>query len=135
MTLTRETGLGRVTINDNVIAKALIRACTKAGNRLYLATDKGKILGEPSKTGTGDLAGNFIIDEEGDSYRMVFYVVLNFGASIKKVTDTVLDALCREMQSMFPHQKGIFTMVITGVKSKNIAPRNIEVTRIYEPAR
>ena len=66
---------------------------------------------------------------------MVFYVVLNFGASIKKVTDTVLDALCREMQSMFPQQKGIFTMVITGVKSKNIAPRNIEVTRIYEPAR
>lgn len=45
MTLKKTTALGDITINDSVIARAIINSAAKAGERLFLATEKGKIIG------------------------------------------------------------------------------------------
>ena len=47
----------------------------------------------------------------------------------------VLDALEETFKSMFPSKAGKITIKIVGVKSKNIAPRDIEVVREYEATR
>ena len=39
------------------------------------------------------------------------------------------------MSAMFPEYGGELIMKIVGIKSQNIAPRDIEVKREYEPAR
>ena len=64
----------------------------------------------------------------------MFYTVIIFGSSIKSVTETVLDELQNKMQTMFPEYGGELILKIVGVKSKNVAERNIEVKREYEPA-
>lgn len=135
MTLTKTTPLGDITINDSVIARAIIRAVQTAGKRLYLSTDQGRLLGSHSRVSSGDMIDNYIIEEKDDRYYITFYVVLSFGASIKNVTQTVLSALETEMSAMFPEYGGQITMKIVGIKSKNIAPRDIEVKREYGPAR
>ena len=42
MTLKKTTALGDITINDSVIARAIINSAAKAGERLFLATEKGR---------------------------------------------------------------------------------------------
>lgn len=131
MTLTKTTDLGTISINDSVIAKTILKAASNAEGRLFLSTESGKILGYH----TNDLYGNFIMEEVDETYKITFYVIISFGSSIKMVTDKVLDALQAAMQSMFPEYGGVLTMKIVGVKSKNIAERNIEVKREYESSR
>lgn len=135
MSLSRETKLGKITINDNVIAKAILKATAGVANKLFLSTEKGKLLGSPLRVGSSELAGNIVIREVNGRYDITFYAVINFGSSIKNVTETVMNALQEEMQTMFPNQSGILTVKIVGVKSKNIAERDIEVKREYEASR
>lgn len=135
MSLSRETQLGKITINDNVIAKSILKATAGVANKLYLSTEKGKILGSPLRVGTSELAGNIVIEEIDERYEITFYVIISFGSSIKNVTETVLNTLQEEMQSMFPNQGGVLRIKIVGVKSKNVAERDIEVKREYEASR
>lgn len=135
MALTRETKLGTIAINDNVIAKAILRSAAPVSNKLFLSTEKGKILGSPSRISASELSSNVLICESEDRCDVTFYAVTRFGASIKNVTETVLDMLQKEFQNMFPAQRGVLTIKIVGVKSKNIAERNIEVKREYEASR
>ncbi len=135
MTLTKTTPLGDITVNDSVIAKAIIRSVQTAGKKLYLSTEQGKLLGSHSRVSSGDMLDNFNIEEKDEKYHITFYVVLSFGASIKNVTQTVLSALEKEMSAMFPEYGGEITMKIVGIKSKNTAHRDIEVKREYGPAR
>ena len=68
MTLKKTTALGDITINDSVIARAIINSAAKAGERLFLATEKGKIIGTYQRVGSGDLAGHFKFEEDKDIY-------------------------------------------------------------------
>ena len=66
MTLKKTTALGDITINDSVIARAIINSAAKAGERLFLATEKGKIIGTYQRVGSGDLSGRFKFEEDKD---------------------------------------------------------------------
>ena len=134
MTLTKTTALGDITVNDSVIAKAIIRSVQTARNKVFLSNQQGRLLGSHSRVSSGDMLDNYIIEEKDEKYRITFHVVLSFGTSIKNVTQTVLDALEKEMSAMFPEYGGELIMKIVGIKSKNIAPRDIEVKREYGPA-
>lgn len=135
MTLNRKTRLGTVTVNNNVIAKVILKAAEKTDGRFLLSSERGRILGVASRVGVGDVSGHFEIEERNDTYFLKFSGIVRFGSSIKNVTDDVLDSVQEEMQELFPQQKGVVTLHIVGVKSKQIAERDIEVKREYEAAR
>ncbi len=135
MSLTKTTNLGTIAINTNVISKEILNASTKVSEKLFLATEKCKLLGSPKKVGLGELSSNIFVEENEGKFCLTFYVIMNFGASIKNTTEIVLDALEESFKTMFPGQAGVITIKIVGVKSKNIAPRDIEVIREYEAFR
>ena len=135
MTLNERTSLGLITVNDNVIAKIILRAAEKAEGRLLLSSEKGRVLGVASRVGVGDVLGNFSIRAEDDRYVLRFSGVILFGSSIRWVSETVLDAVAEELRSFFPHHGGRIILHIVGIKSKQIAMRDIEVMREYEAAR
>lgn len=135
MALNKKTRLGTVTVNNNVIAKVILKAAEKADGKFFLSSEKGRILGVASRVGVGDISGNFEIEEKDDTYFVRFFGVIRFGSSIKSVTEVVLDSVQKEMRELFPKQKGEITLRIVGVKSKQIAERDIEVKREYEAAR
>lgn len=135
MALNRRTSLGTVTINDNVIAKIILRAVEKSDGKLLLSSERGRILGVASRVGVGDILGNFQIYEKENKCFIKFSGIIRFGSSIKNVTETVLDSIQEEMQQFFPAQGGEIILHIVGVKSKQIAERDIEVKREYEAAR
>lgn len=135
MSLNRRTRLGTVTVNDNVIAKIILRAVEKSDGKLLLSSERGRILGVASRVGVGDILGNFQIQEKENKYFLKFSGIIRFGSSIKNVTENVLDLVQEEMQQFFPTQGGEIILHIVGVKSKQIAERDIEVKREYEAAR
>ena len=135
MTLNERTSLGLITVNDNVIAKIILRAAEKAEGRLLLSSEKGRVLGVASRVGVGDVLGNFSIRAEEGRYILRFSGVILFGSSIRWVSETVLDAVAEEMKSFFPQYGGEVILHIVGIKSRQIAMRDIEVKREYEAAR
>lgn len=135
MSLRKVTDLGFITVNDSVIAKTLINAADKAEGKLFFANDKGKILTSHQRISIGELLGNFEIYEQDEKYVLSFYTIIKFGASIKEVTEKVLDDLELQMKEMFPEYGGELNLKIVGVISKNIAERDIEVKRNYEASR
>lgn len=135
MPLTKVTNLGRIIINPSVISKEILNSATVVNEKLFFATEKGKVIGAPKKVGLGELSANVKINQLDGKILVTMYIVMNFGASIKAATDTILNNLEKSINSMFPDQNVIVTIKIVGVKSKNIAPRDIEVSREYESSR
>jgi len=135
MPLTKVTNLGRIIINPSVISKEILNSATVVNEKLFFATEKGKVIGAPKKVGLGELSANVKLNQLDGKILVTMYIVMNFGASIKAATDTILNNLEKSINSMFPDQNVIVTIKIVGVKSKNIAPRDIEVSREYESSR
>ena len=62
-------------------------------------------------------------------------MIIQFGAGIRKTTEEILDYIEYEMRGLFPEKGGRLILKIVGIKSRRIAPRDIEVVREYEPER
>ena len=45
MIIKKTTALGDIAVNESVIAKAIIKSALEAGDRIFPATEKGKIIG------------------------------------------------------------------------------------------
>lgn len=60
------------------------------------------------------------------------FVIINFGTSISKVTYNLISEIKNRMDMIFDDIKIHINIKIVGIKSKNIAKRNIEVSRSYD---
>ena len=133
MSLERSTEYGKIKLNDNIFSKAVLAAVSKTEGKVFCASERGKILGGiDQKVSPGELASNIIISEDAKHYLLKFFVIMSFGASIKKNCTEVLDNLEKQIRIMFPDKGCKIILKIVGVKSKNIAKRNIEIVREYE---
>lgn len=84
MTLSKKTRLGTVTVNNNVIAKVILRAAEKTEGKLFLSSERGRILGVASRIGVGDISGNFEIEEKEGAYYLSFSGIVQFRQQYKK---------------------------------------------------
>lgn len=60
------------------------------------------------------------------------FVIINLGTSISKVTYNLISEIKNRMDMIFDDIKIHINIKIVGIKSKNIAKRNIEVSRSYD---
>ena len=136
MSLEKKESSGTIRLNDAAFAKLVIKAVSRADNKAFFASEKGKLLnGSNQKISTGDLIPHLKIWEEGENICLEFYIISQFGASISQLSQIILDYLVGELRIMFPNGKGQVVLHIVGVKSKKLAERNIRIVREYEPAR
>ena len=135
MALTKTTSLGTITINPSVLAREVRTAAVPVKEKMFFATSRGKLLAGPQKISSADLSANMTIEETDENINLTFYIIMSFGSSIKNVTETVFDGIEQSFRTLFPTKGGTITIKIVGVKSKKIAPRNIEVVREYEATR
>ena len=135
MALTKKTSLGTITINPSVIAREVREAATPVKEKMFFATDKGKLVASPMKISSADLSSNMIVEETGNRINVTVHIIMSFGSSIKTVTETIFDGIENSMRALFPQKGGNIKIKIVGVKSKKVAPRDIEVVREYEASR
>jgi len=129
-----ETKLGDIHFSSNIINKIAEKAVDSCGGKVMLHNYKGALKDVmpvwASKMNLyDDSAASVEITRLGESYMMKVYVVIKFGASIKAVTSAIIDSIYENAEIILGKKPEKVTVVVTGVASKNIAKRHIEVSR------
>ena len=129
----RVTEKGTMKINKHIFGRIAWDAVGLTEGKMFSASEKGKQLSGigGSRPAPGEIADHMIIQEQNENLYIELYVIMSFGASIQKNTELVLDYMEQELRFMFPGQGGRILLRIVGVKSKQTAPRNIEVERTW----
>ncbi len=129
----RKNNLGTIRIEQKIFAQIVINAFVKAKTKSYLATPKLKLLGNyEKKINPNELSQNMLVEMDEDWLYVEFYLVTEFGTSIKETTDAIINDVYKSLQKMFPKLSVKVVIRVVGVKSKNIAPRDIEIVKSYE---
>lgn len=131
MFLEKRNNTGFIKINDTVFGSVVSDALLKTGTKAWPATDKAKLVTGiagiwPS---AAEIADHLILSEEEGVTCIRVHIIMAFGTSIKMATDIILDYMEEKLKTMLPDVPCRVIIDIVGVKSKYIAPRDVEVIR------
>lgn len=129
-----QTKLGDIHFSSNIINRIAEKAVEGCGNKVMLHNYKGALKDVmpvmASKMNLYDeSAASVEVIRLEDGYAMKVYVVLKFGTSIKAATSEIIDSIYENTEIILGKKPERVTVVVTGVVSKNIAKRHIEVSR------
>lgn len=124
-----ESDLGTVSLARPVIGKIITEAVDSFGGKVILSNHKGKVPGFVSKIGGMADANNMDITLTENGLDVKVFVVLRFGSSITQITNYLVNEIHNNIRTMTGMEPNSVAVVVTGMISKNIAPRHIEVTR------
>ena len=129
-----ETKFGDIRFSANIINRIVEKAVEGCDNKVMLHNYKGALKdvmpGWASKMNLYDeSAGSVEVINSEDGFILKIYVVIKFGTSIKAVTSQILDSIYEDCERILGQQPKHVTVNVTGVMSKNIAKRNIEISR------
>lgn len=127
--ITVETEFGTITITKSVIGKIITDVIDEFEGKVIISNHKGKVPGLVSKIGGMDEISNMEINLTEQGLDIRIFVVLRFGTSITRVTNQLVDEIHRRVREMTAMEPNSVAVVVTGMISKHIAPRYIEVTR------
>ena len=124
---------GTIKINKHIFGRLVWDAVELTEGKVFSASEKGKQLTGigGSRPAPGEIADHMTVQEREGAIYVEFYVILSFGASIRKNSELILNYMEESLRLMFPNQKGRILMKVVGVKSKHTASRNIEVERTW----
>lgn len=125
--ITVDTELGTITVLENVISSIVLDVVESFEGKVILSNSKGKISKFPYYIGNTNEIEHMKVELTEDGLNIRLYVVLKFGTSIKNTTRRMID----EIHSLVKERAGMkvnkVSILITGMVSKKIAPRHIEV--------
>ena len=124
---------GTMKINQNIFGRIAYDAVGLTEGKAFSASEKGKQLTGIGGTRPtpGEIGDHMIVREEEGRIYLELYIIMSFGASIQKATQQILDYMEGQLKILFPDQGGRILLKIVGVKSKQIAARDIEVERVW----
>jgi len=123
------TDFGKLTITRSVIAEMVMKAVEDTEGKAFISNSKGRIYNTTGRLKVFDGTEFVEVTKSGNSVDIRFYVVVKFGTSIAAVTNQMIDTVQSEMVAITGIEPNSVSVVVTGVMSKNIAKRNIEVRR------
>ena len=126
---TVETDLGSITVSKSAIGKIVIEAVKRFDGKVIISNHKGKVPGIVSWIGGMDDINNMEINYGENGLDLRIFVVLRFGTSITQVANQLVDDIHEKTKETIGIEPNSVAVVVTGMISKNIAWRHIEVTR------
>lgn len=125
--ITVDTDLGTISVSKSVIRSMILEIIDSFDGKVILSNPKGKIPKFPYYIGTPNDAEQIEIELTEVGLQIRVHVILKFGTSIKRTTRLMID----EIRSIVKERTGVsinkVTILVTGMMSKKIAPRHIEV--------
>ena len=135
MTLSRETELGTITVSNLLFAQIIADSFKLEGckGKIWPATKKGKQVGSDMKFNLSEFANTIEIEEiqDGETMNLEFHVIVKFGTSISTICGNIADYIAMSIEQKHGRKPGQIKIHVTGVKSKQIAKRNLEVVKGY----
>ena len=135
MTLSKETRLGTITISELLFAQIIADGFKLEGckGKVWPATKKGRQIGSDSKFNLSDFASAIEVEEsaDGNNLDLTFNIIVKFGASISTIGDTLADEIAKSIEEKQGKKPNQIKIRVVGVKSKQIAKRDVEVVKNY----
>ncbi len=126
------TNFGEIVISDDAISEIVLSEIRKYKNNIYITNSKGKRTSKVYKSVGGSSATNIDIISENNVIEIKMYLIFKFGMSIKKTTEELMENIRKQIELATGKNPKSITIVITGMASKKIARRNIEVKKVYD---
>ena len=124
-----ETEEGTITIEKPVIGRIILEEVRKLKGRVWISSHKGKVPGLVSRIGGQDEMNHLEITNGQKGIDIRVYVVIRFGTSIGAVTNQLLDSIQERVKQYTDIDLNSVAVIVTGMVSKQVAKRNIEVRR------
>lgn len=136
MALSRETNLGTISVSNLFFAQIIAGSfkLDECKGKVWPATKKGRQIGSPAKFNLSEFANAIEVEPAQQEGRMNIEcsVIIKFGASIRGICDTIADYTAQMVEKKHGGKPYKITIHVAGVKSKQIAKRNLEVVKTYE---
>lgn len=127
--ITVDTDLGTITVTKWVIGKIILDIVEEFEGKVIISNHKGKVPGIVSKISGMDEINTMELDMTEEGLDIRIFVVLRFGTSITRTTNLLVDTIHERIKELTGIAPNSVAVVVTGMISKNIAPRHIEVSR------
>lgn len=126
--ITVETDLGTITVAKSVIGNIIKSVIDSFDGKVIISNSKGKITNQLPKLGPKEEYSDVEIEltEEG-LLNINIYVILKFGTSIKATTERIITDIRSLIKETIAMDVNEIDVTVTGMMSKHIAPRHIEV--------
>lgn len=124
-----ETENGSIIIEKAVIAKIVTETVFQFNGKVLISNYKNKATTFAAKIGVTDDINNMDIAMGEKGLDIKLYIVVKFGTSIGMVTNTLINDIHDKVYELTSIEPNSVAIVVTGMISKNIARRNIEVRR------
>lgn len=136
MTISRTTDLGKITVSDLIFAQIIEKSfkLPECKDRVWPATLKGRQIGNEQKFSLSDFSHEIEVETsaDGNNFSLTFNVIIRFGSSIKLITGAMSECIADTVQMRQGKKPEMIKIRVVGVKSKQIAKRNVEVVHRYE---
>ena len=124
-----ETEDGYITIEKNVIGKIIIEEVKNFDGKILIANHKGRVPGIVSKIGGLDDISHLEIMMGPKGLDVRVYIVIRLGSSIGRLTNQLIDGIQYKIKELTAIEANSVAVIVTGIISKQLAKRNIEVKR------
>lgn len=125
----KKTEEGSLRIRNLVIGQIIVTAVNKFSGRVKITNQKGKVIKIREKYGIPDATDNLEITMGDRGIDVRFYVAIRFGLSIGMVTEQLIRDIKEETEKITGIEANSIAVVVTGLMSKQFAPRNIVVKK------
>lgn len=124
-----KTEQGNIIIDKNAIANLVIKATEQFEGKVIVANYKNRPLGVAAKKNITSDVNSVEVDYGPKGMELKVYLMVKFGTSIGTVTNNLIESLYEDIKQAMGMEPNSISVVVTGIISKNIAKRNIEVRR------
>lgn len=127
-----KTEYGTITVTEMALRKLVDSVIEEHKGRVYLTNSKGKRMNKVYKSVRGDQASDVQVSVHGGRVSICVYIIIKFGMSIHDTTEKLIEELRLAYKHVTGKNPWKIKVVITGVMSKKLAKRNVEVEKIYD---
>lgn len=124
-----ETQNGSIVIEKAVFAKIIAETVMQFNGKVVISNYKNKATTFVAKIGVMDEINNMDITVGEKGLDIKLYILVKFGTSISMVTNTLINDIHDRIYEFTSIEPNSVAVVVTGMISKNIVKRNIEVRR------
>jgi len=122
-----ENELGKIKYDDKIIGNIIRKSTEKYMGKVMLSDTKGRIRKNSLKEMNSDDIAFMKMDKTEEGYDIDIYIVLRFGTSISETSLEMIDEIRKEIAQITDIKIGKIKVTITGMLSKNLIKRHIEV--------
>ncbi|MFV0516837.1 MAG: Asp23/Gls24 family envelope stress response protein [Aminipila sp.] len=124
-----KTKEGNIILSKGVIAKIVAEVVSQFKGKVFISNYKNKAASFVAKIGMTDDINSMEITMGDKGLDIKVYIVVKFGTSIGMVTNTLINQIYDKVIEFTAIEPNSIAIVVTGMLSKNIVKRNIEVRR------